>query len=174
MFHSLGYFGLYADLLVKNVSILHIITDKVGWPHDSGFDADPVQRKHEWVKLLHRKGGPAERERNINIETWVYNRAFFKQSYYLRNIKCSVLCVYYLGKAGLGHVKSQESDPVKTLLISWKRGSTFVVELVLLHHLRMKALRHTEILLFKNNLNVNQGQGQIYTQREVCSPSAFN
>lgn len=41
------YLHINTNLLVKDVTILHIITDKVGWTHDSGFDSDPVQREHE-------------------------------------------------------------------------------------------------------------------------------
>lgn len=58
-FIQLCHFAFYADLFIKNVSILHIITDKVGWTHDLGFDADPVQWEHEGVKLLDRKWSPA-------------------------------------------------------------------------------------------------------------------
>lgn len=56
--------------------------------------------------------------------------------------------MYYLWKFGLGHVISQKSDPVKTLLISWKGGAIFVVKLVLLHHLCMKALQNTQLMQF--------------------------
>lgn len=54
---------LSADLFVQNVSILHIVTDEESRTHYQGFDADPVQRKHERVELLDSQR-PTETEKD--------------------------------------------------------------------------------------------------------------
>lgn len=50
------------------------------------------------------------------------------------------VCVCYLGKVGFGHVVRQESDPIKTLFISWEGRTISVVLLILTHHFSVKAL----------------------------------
>lgn len=54
-----------ADLFIQNVSILHIVTDKMSWAHDLSLDVDPVQRKHEGVELLHIDGQPTEQKYTV-------------------------------------------------------------------------------------------------------------
>lgn len=46
---------LSTHLFVQNWSILHIVIDELSWSQYLGLDTDPVQRKHEGVKLLDRQ-----------------------------------------------------------------------------------------------------------------------
>lgn len=54
------------------------------------------------------------------------------------------MCVCYLGEVGFGHVVGEESDPVETFLISRGGGTISVVLLVLMNHLSVEALKHTQ------------------------------